>query len=340
MVTGLFRNNCERTFYQRLWFLLCHVNTVFHGITVIMMSFSTTKLTPVEIGSFIMNMLTVIHRYFLCRYSSQLGLVAQRLSSYTMKEDKGFVKQTYLLLCSCIGYSVISLVSSIFVLINSFKNSGNQNRFEELLGADPNFVAVSLIMVSINYMVCFAMPVNTFIIYYVSVCHDIELLFQEYTTRMLSQSVPDYQCLTKRYNHLRNLVLEVDKHINCIVFWAALSNLFSLYFTIAGMMASTSMLKGESVCIITAVVYNTFMFFLMCLWADRVSCSASSVAHAAHFLRGNSISSVMHIRYILAVSQDVHMSVWGLFPLRKSFVFASIGTMITYSVLIKDIIKQ
>ncbi|GBN49967.1 hypothetical protein AVEN_98913-1 [Araneus ventricosus] len=82
------------------------------------------------------------------------------------------------------------------------------------------------------------------------------------------------------------------------------------------------------------------MFILMCLWADRLSSSVASVAHAAQALDGNLDSPVMHIRHILAVNQKVHLTVWGLFPLKKSFVLVSIGTVTTYSVLIKGIFNE
>ncbi|GBM59502.1 hypothetical protein AVEN_70477-1 [Araneus ventricosus] len=157
---------------------------------------------------------------------------------------------------------------------------------------------------------------------------------------MNSRLVSDYRSLTKKYNSLRNLVIEIDSQISCLVFWAALTNIFSLYFTIAVILEAEEVFIGLSICMYTLIIFCTFMFFLMCIWADRVSSAAASVAREAHLLEGDLISSAMHVRYILAVNQEVHMTVWDVLPLRKSLVLVSIGTMITYSVLIKDIIKK
>ncbi|GBM99415.1 hypothetical protein AVEN_78633-1 [Araneus ventricosus] len=116
--------------------------------------------------------------------------------------------------------------------------------------------------------------------------------------------------------------------------------MFCLYFTIAGIVESKYYSLGEVICLYSALIFGAFLFVLMCLWADRLSCSAASVAHAAHALDESFDSTVMHIRYIITVNQEVHMTVWNFFPMKKSFVLASIGSVITYSVLIKDILKD
>ncbi|GBO27126.1 hypothetical protein AVEN_200585-1 [Araneus ventricosus] len=97
---------------------------------------------------------------------------------------------------------------------------------------------------------------------------------------------------------------------------------------------------GDLICIYSGIIFGAFLFVLMCVWADRLSSSVASVAHTAHALDGNLDTPVMHIRYILALNQEVHLTVWGLFPLKKSFVLASVGTVITYSVLMKGILNE
>ncbi|GBM80462.1 hypothetical protein AVEN_57300-1 [Araneus ventricosus] len=154
---------------------------------------------------------------------------------------------------------------------------------------------------------------------------------------MISTPKPDYQYLINNFTHLRNFVFKVDSQISCLVFWAALVNAFSLYFAITGLLASSDI--WQIICFSTVVIYGTFMFFIMCLRADRMSCSAASVARKAHLLQGTPCSSGMHIRCLITLNQEVHFTVWGFFPLRKSFALATIGAVITYSVVIKDIVQ-
>lgn len=156
---------------------------------------------------------------------------------------------------------------------------------------------------------------------------------------MVLNPKPDYQYLINKFLHLKNFVSKVDSQISCFVFWAALVNVFSLYFAIIGLIGKKDASVWEIISISAIVIYGTFMFFFMCLWADRISCSTASIARKAHFLQGNSCPTGLHIRFLLALSQDVHFTVWGFFPLKRSFVLASVGAAITYSVLIKDITK-
>ncbi|GBM99413.1 hypothetical protein AVEN_78632-1 [Araneus ventricosus] len=224
--------------------------------------------------------------------------------------------------------------------MRSFRNTSSELCSNFSICFNPNIAFISYIALSIIYILFFSMPVNIFMVFFISVCHDLKQLFDEYKTCMISQTHPDYHWLIKRYNFLRNVVIEIDSQINCLVFWAALANMFCLYFTITGIMGSEDISIWELIVLYSALIFGAFMFVLMCLWADRLSSSAASVAHAAQALDGNLDSPVMHIRYILTVNKKVRMTVWSLFPLTKSSVLASIGTVITYSVLIKGILNE
>ncbi|GIY83820.1 uncharacterized protein CDAR_576781 [Caerostris darwini] len=158
---------------------------------------------------------------------------------------------------------------------------------------------------------------------------------------MTSKPNPDYKFLLPQYSYLRKLVTSVDRQLNCLVFWAALANLFSLYFALDMILESPrDLFNGQIISQVVFVLYDTMMFFLMCLGADKMSMSATAIASQAHCLEENCrISPVLQIRYLLAVNQDVNFTVWGFLPLRKGFILGSIGTIITYSVLINNIIS-
>ncbi|GBN52941.1 hypothetical protein AVEN_135031-1 [Araneus ventricosus] len=293
-------------------------------------------LNPNLIGTFMVCMLTSIHRFILSCYSSRLGLVAKRLSKLTVKEDKPFNRQIYLLLCSCIVYCAINIVASTVRFLSSHRDIEYQRQQIHLYSEYPRFFAAFFLFFNIYQLVFFSLPVKIFTIYFVSVCHDIISLFEAHKARLTSLSVRDYRCLINCYNYLRDLVNEIDSEISCIVFWAALANIFSVYFGILGILAVKSVAIEDKSRIYSFAVFDTFVFFLMCLWADRVSSSAASVAREAYLLKGDADTSALRTQYILTANQDVHMTFGGLFPLRKSFVLASFGTIITYSVLIKE----
>ncbi|GBM96858.1 hypothetical protein AVEN_126649-1 [Araneus ventricosus] len=293
-------------------------------------------LNPNLIGTFMICMLTSIHRFILCCYSSRLGMVAKRLSKLTVKEDKPFNRQIYLLLCSCIVYCAINIAAPVVRFLRSSRDIEYLKQQIDLYSENPRFFAAFYLFINMYQLFFFSLPVKIFTIYFVSVCHDIISLFEAYKARLTSLSVRDYLCLINNYNYLRDLVNEIDSEISRIVFWAGLANIFSVYFGILGILAVKSVPIEDKARMYSFAVFDTFVFFLMCLWADRVSSSAASVAREAYLLKGDADTSALHTQYILTANQDVHMTFGGLFPLHKSFVLASFGTIITYSVLIKD----
>ncbi|GIY83816.1 uncharacterized protein CDAR_576761 [Caerostris darwini] len=166
-------------------------------------------------------------------------------------------------------------------------------------------------------------------------------IFEAYKKLMTSKPDPDYKFLLAQYSYLRKLVTSVDRQLNCLVFWAAFASLFSLYFALAMILESPrDLFNGQIISQVLVIIYDTVMFFLMCLWADKMSMSSTAVASEAHWLEENSrMSPVLQIRYLLAVNQDMNFTVWGFLPLRKGFILGSIGTIITYSVLINNLIN-
>ncbi|GBN52942.1 hypothetical protein AVEN_135032-1 [Araneus ventricosus] len=326
----------KRALHKQLCLILSHSITVSLGIWVIATILLKETLNPKLIGTFIVCMLTAIHRFTLCCYSSRLGLVAKRLSKLTIKEDKPFNRQIYLLLCSCIVYSAINIVAPAVRFSRSHREIEYQRQQIHLYSEYPRFFSAFNHFINIYQFFFFSLPVKIFTIYFVSVCHDITSLFEAYKACMTSQSTRDYRSLISNYNYLRDLVNEIDSDISCIVFWAAISNVFNVYFGILGILAVKDVPIEDKARIYSFAVFDTFLFFLMCLWSDRVSSSAASVAREAYLLKGDADTSALRTQYILTANQDVHMTFGGLFPLRKSFVLASFGTIITYSVLIKD----
>ncbi|GBM43416.1 hypothetical protein AVEN_18591-1 [Araneus ventricosus] len=206
---------------------------------------------------------------------------------------------------------------------------------------DPVLKKTLMIILSSFYIGFFAMPANAFMTFYISVCHDVEEIFHSYKKTMTTQSMPDYGRLTNTYLSLRKFVVEIDNRLNCMVFWAILANVFILYFGVTIITGEGAISVPQRISTFFALVYNAFIFFYACIWANRVSSSAASISEEACHLEENPKKSpVMHNRYLLVVNQGVYMTVWGVLPLKKSFVLASIGTMITYSVLIKDILSE
>ncbi|GBM60430.1 hypothetical protein AVEN_154156-1, partial [Araneus ventricosus] len=299
LVVGIFGSCRKRAPHKQLCLILSHSITVSLAIYVIAMIQLKETLNPNLIGTFMVCMLTVIHRFTLCCNSSRLGLVAKRLSTLTVKEDKPFNRRICLLLCSCIVYCAINIIATAVRFLSSPRDIEYQRQQIDLYSENPRFFAAFYLFINIYQLFFFSLPVKTFTIYFVSVCHDIISLFDAYKARLTSQSARDYRCLINSYNYLRDLVNEIDNEIRCIVFWAALANVFSVYFGILGILAVKALPIEDKARIYTFAVFDTFVFFLMCLWADRVSSSAASVAREAYLLKGDADTSALHTQYIL-----------------------------------------
>ncbi|GBM43413.1 hypothetical protein AVEN_18588-1 [Araneus ventricosus] len=122
------------------------------------------------------------------------------------------------------------------------------------------------------------MPANAFMSFFISVCHDIEDIFHSYKKTMTTQSLPNYERLTNTYLSLRKCVVAIDNRLNCMVFWAILANVFILYFGITIITGEGAISVPQKIGTSFSLVYNAFIFFSACIWANRISSSAASIA--------------------------------------------------------------
>ncbi|KAG8189544.1 hypothetical protein JTE90_008504 [Oedothorax gibbosus] len=137
---------------------------------------------------------------------------------------------------------------------------------------------------------------------------------------------------------MANLVRDIDNDLCIIVFWATLVNLTSVYYAIA-------LVNINDTAMIIAVLFhllnNIVVFFLTCYSASELSDTVKNISLEAHLLLENpKMPPMKHLRFLFVVDKGVHLTVWKLFPLRRNSILTSIGTMITYAVLIENILRK
>ncbi|KAF8792050.1 hypothetical protein HNY73_003699 [Argiope bruennichi] len=338
-ITGFSTQNEKRTIAEKLLILISYIIIITQS-TMIFSIITTSRITTMVVGWIVKDTSTVCLRYFLCLRAPRLGEVARRLSAINTMKDRRFNLQFNILVWSSIIYFLLH-VTSMCVACYRSEICEHKSFFFGVQVQDPNTALLINELLSFTFILFSTTPVNTFTVYFMTVCHDIVSLFEAYKKHLTLQSTHDYQTLLQKHFSLRKLVLEIDSHISCIVFWASLNNAFSIYLAVYGVAEKADSSIELKILILIELPYNTFMLFFMCLWADRVSTSAASVAEEVHSLEENSRGSPeMHIRYLYLANRDVHLTVWGLFPLKKSFLFSALGNMITYTMLSKDIFKS
>ncbi|KAG8189543.1 hypothetical protein JTE90_008503 [Oedothorax gibbosus] len=183
------------------------------------------------------------------------------------------------------------------------------------------------------------MTVNAFLIFYIAVCHELGTIFETFKKSMTLNSPPDYESLLKEFHKRTRLVREIDDELSIIVFWATLANLISIYY------ALSIVVDLKTIPQIITMLYNLtvsiVMFFLTCYSASELSDIVHDLSTAAHMLPENlKMPPIKHLRFLFVVDKSVRLTVWKLFPLEKSYILASIGTIITYAVLVDNLLPK
>ncbi|KAF8792048.1 hypothetical protein HNY73_003697 [Argiope bruennichi] len=197
-------------------------------------------------------------------------------------KDRRFNLQFNILVWSSIIYFLLHVTSMFVACYRSVEICEHKSFFFGVQVQDPNAALLINEFLSFTFILFSTTPVNTFTVYFMTVCQDIVSLFETYKKHLTSQSAPDYQTLLQKHFSLRKLVSEIDSHISCIVFWAALNNAFSIYLAVYGVAENAGSSIELKILILIALPYKRSSLF-MCHVGDRVSTSAASVAEEETF---------------------------------------------------------
>ncbi|GBM43421.1 hypothetical protein AVEN_18595-1 [Araneus ventricosus] len=322
-ITGFSAQYEKQPIVDKLLSFLSYIILISQSLMILSMII-TENVTTIVVGWIAISILTACFRFFLCRYASRLGKIAQRLSALNIKEDHRFNRQFNILVWSSIVYYLLDFSSMSLTCYRSLDSCGHEPFFFGFQFQGPEATLLINELLSMSFILFNFMPVNVFTVYFIVVCHDITLIFEAYRKHLTFQLVPDYRRFLQKHFFVRKLVSEIDNHISCIVFWAALANAFSIYLAVYGIAETANRLIEERIVLFIVVLYSIFMLFLMCLWADRVSSSAASLAEDVHSLEENSKGSpATHIRYLYLANRDVHLTVWD--KNTKRFILQAVG---------------
>lgn len=298
-------------------------------------------METLKVGTFcslFMNMVATAFRYYLCKYFSQLQNTARRLNTLKFFSDKKTEFQIIWWLVVSFGVYLSLFVFAIFTSINKTEDN---NYSQMMFGYKPKHATTEIRVYCIYiffYTLTLLMPLNTFTIFYVSVCLNICEALKSYKNSMTSNSLPKFKRLLGNYLVLRKGILETDKDLSFLVFFVILMNasslLFMYYFTVSQNFYKS--LEGRAPLFIIAL-NNMISFLAVCSAASEVSKAATEIAEESKYLPENDIeSNFTHLLFLLNTNKETSMTVLGI-PINTSFALVCLGTILTYLILLSGI---
>lgn len=345
-ISGIFKNKYTKCKESSILTNIVIAGKIIFNIITFLYFFLTTSSyilsmkhgLKLKITYAFMDVLSILNRIYLQRNFKHLKDSAKVACEYKcFKMHKTISKSVWVTVWSVITNALFVL--SFFLDLNAEEVTGRL-----LFGYKSKSVLFTYLQVFL-YVCCtgifFYMPFNTFTMYYTMLCYEVKNMICDYINMLKSTDVINYDSLNEMYSGITSRVKFIDSKVGIFVFISFLFNSFMMHSMLVTILnIATLNINGMVVFTVKMLCCSvTLVNFTVQLYC------ASSVHNASLLVKDKTaiikesnpkfISS--YLSFVLTHQEEICMTVWGIASIKKSFIFGTFGTILTYCLLFDSI---
>lgn len=288
-----------------------------------------------------MDTVSIIHHMQLCKYLKKLKYISKIVTKHTSNSLRKSIFNKYWIFI----WSLTTNFLLLFILFYDLKFDTITERTLFWYNSENVFFRYLCFLL---YLLCtgifFYMPFNTFIIYYTVLCYELKHMVYDYKVIMKTTFVNNYERFSEMYSRIRHRVKLIDSEVGIFVFLSFLFNTLMMYVIFSMITHISSSNYIDTKMFILKIIYcgiSLANFSVLLFFASFVHDASMSVKDEVTDIKENNpqlISS--YLSFILTHRADFCMTVWGIAGIKKSFVFGTFGTILTYCFLFDSMKAQ
>ncbi|GFT98426.1 uncharacterized protein NPIL_547491 [Nephila pilipes] len=188
------------------------------------------------------------------------------------------------------------------------------------------------------------LPVSIFAIFYSVLCYHLYDVVKNFSKYLEENTVIDYDGILKQYLSIRKLVLEADSELSILMFSSSLFYACAMYFGITLILhskdytSSGSYLPLVSIWLVFVASYTAFV--MMAAAGSLVYEASTDIWEKAQELMNTEQNPTFSQKRFLAITEKyLTLTAWRITPVKRSFILATLGTILTYCILLDNIVN-
>ncbi|GFQ82193.1 uncharacterized protein TNCT_186851 [Trichonephila clavata] len=151
----------------------------------------------------------------------------------------------------------------------------------------------------------------------------------------LDESIETYMIFKKR-------ITKSDAEVSFLMFTTSVFNVCTMYFSIMSVLRSAEFLTiVQHVSVWCYFIASYASFIAMTVTASLVYEAHSNASDILRELTFKRFSATVSPKQIMLIeTNQVSFTVWNIVPIRRSFIFGTLGAMFTYCVLLDSLKKN
>lgn len=287
----------------------------------------------------------LLFSFILHRKKNDYLRLIQILSKYDLTRKHTIVlnkkrKKHIILLLICLLIKLTLLILSIYLTVTVDNKQLLISKYptwaSKLQKIFSNFNKIHSIMLLLTSFFCCYLPLLAYVTFYYSICsHIIEITAK--VKNMISISPISFELNHKVYSNMKCLVELVDsklKYVNCygILAFASL-----IYFNIFSKFPDIFYFKGHRIIDIILVVIIVMLAIKAINEAGEIPVVNQQILTELSESPFNKNFLSHRIAFSLQIKQGLHLTVGGMIAVTKGWSLIFIGSIMTYSLLIKSL---
>lgn len=273
-------------------------------------------------------------RVYLCKHFKDLQRLSNKIYDNSSTSLQRRSTKVWWINTWC--FSVIFSLTLI-----SFNNLNNDKRIKHLLLGHKIENNIFRCLFAFFYSLCsctfLQAPLSIFAIYYAILCYEIKNRIQDYERVIKTSHTCKYNELSDIYCQIRLNVKFIDSKVGFLVFISFIFNSMLMFLGISALLYQNknpiNLVLNLAYCLI---MLSNFLIQVLC--ASLVNDASLSVRDQAKAIKNGNTSA--YLRLILTCQDEISLTLWGITRMKRSFIFGTIGTIFTYSLLFDSFIRH
>ncbi|GFR23676.1 hypothetical protein TNCT_312211 [Trichonephila clavata] len=293
--------------------------------------FKSDYLDPVDLSLIIMYVVTILHRCMLIlklEKMKRIALLLDRFETCNKSSRSGFA---FLVVVAVLSQMILQLYT-FFKKRDRLDMSPIKIEIDfghQYHNGAPLFYNGSMLLFG-------KLPIIAFNFYYIAASNNLRRIILNFSAELTSGQVQNYETLRQSFGSIRSAVELTDKEIGIFVFLAIMYDFCVMLLALYVFLQSFALDDLYGRLIVYFHAFIAFSVLILMTWAaSKVAEASNEVSSSAWNMperKGNSISSQQ--RLIMYLEKETHLTLWGITPMKRSFIFGVVGAIFTYILMI------
>lgn len=288
----------------------------------------------------IVTIIAFIHRWILSQRLDSMQELFKKVEKIS-RESNNSHKRNISMWINILGLlSSLMLIGTIVFNAMAYYTQGHVDNLT--FGYSIKYHVLELllfVMYIIIHLLLLLIPLNAFAVYYTLICLMIESALVNISKSMDNILSNNINNLILSYKAVKILVEDLESLTSSLMLTSTLYNASTMYFVVtAWLNLQQQIISSENIAIVFLFGAIFWSFVSMGVSGCLVHEASLDISNKARDMIRVGRKQTLAEKQLMHVTENgMHLTVWKIMPIRRSFLIATMGTILTYCILLLNL---